>query len=251
MAFAHQPFGKLRHGIARRICFALGGGPVQLFVVRQRMRVWSDNARMNQRRPFPLACEVYSSVERVVTRQQVTAIHFFDEEIRKGTNQLRDAAAGGIYFHRNRDGVAVVLDQIDGRQLEVRGGVERFPEFTFTRLAFTGRDEHDFVLLESFRDVEQLRAKGGFGRPDALQKLRSRRRRRRDDVVRLMSPVARHLASAGRGIDRGAHCLVQHFRWSHAEGQAEGAVAVISVEPIVRRLEDHSRRGQNRFVAGS
>src|SRR5438128_235745 len=82
------------------------GRPVQLFVVRQRMRIWSDNTRMNQRRPFSLACEVDSSFERVVTRQQITAIHFFDEEIWKGTNQLRDAAAGGIYFHRNRDGVA-------------------------------------------------------------------------------------------------------------------------------------------------
>src|SRR5438045_8818655 len=128
MAFAHQPFGKLRHGIARRICFALGGRSVQLFVVRQGMRVWSDNTRMNKRRPFSLACEVDSSVERVVARQQITAIHFFDGEIWKGTNQLRDAAAGGIYFHRNRDGVAVVLYQIHERQDEAWGGGELYPE---------------------------------------------------------------------------------------------------------------------------
>ena len=45
----------------------------------------------------------------------------------KPRHQLRDVAAGGLALDRDRDGVAVVLDQEDHRQALEAGDVERLP----------------------------------------------------------------------------------------------------------------------------
>src|SRR6185436_3733189 len=88
-----------------------------------------------------------------------------------------------------------------------------------------------------------------LGGADSLKELRAGWRRSRDDVISLVSPVTRHLAPAGGGIDRRTNRFIQHFGGGYAEGQAESAIAVVRVEPIVGRLENHSRRCQNSFVA--
>ena len=56
-------------------------------------------------------------------------------------DQLRDVAAGGLDFDRDRDRVAVVLDEADERQRVEAGGVQRLPEFAFARRAFAERDD--------------------------------------------------------------------------------------------------------------
>src|SRR5439155_6297864 len=44
---------------------------------------------------------------------------------------------------------------------------------------------------------------------------------------------------------------VQHFGRGHAELQAQSAVAVIQVEPVVRRSHDQTGRYEDRLVAGA
>src|SRR5438093_219291 len=51
-------------------------------------------------------------------------------------------------------------------------------------------------------------------------------------------------------VRRCAHRREQHLRWSHAEGQAEGSVAIVGVEPIVSGAEDLTGGDQDGFVAG-
>ncbi len=70
-------------------------------------------------------------------------------EIRESAHQLADVAARGADFNRNRDGVLVVLNHIQHRQLQVRGGVQRLPELAFTGGAVAAGDEDDFVAVES------------------------------------------------------------------------------------------------------
>ena len=64
-----------------------------------------------------------------------------------------------------------------------------------------------------------------------------------------MSPVARHLSTARSGVDCGANCFVQHFGWRDSEREAQRAIAVVRVEPIVGGLENHSCCSEHRFVA--
>jgi hypothetical protein len=52
----------------------------------------------------------------LVARSEVAAIHFLDEESRERRHQLRDRAARGVDLDRNRDRVAVVLDEVDDGQ---------------------------------------------------------------------------------------------------------------------------------------
>ena len=64
------------------------------------------------------------------------------------------------------------------------------------------------------------------------------------------------------GVICGADCLQQHFMRSGAEGQTQGAVAIVRIEPVVRSLERkslqlhqslHARRLKSgkRFSAGA
>ena len=94
---------------------------------------------------------------------------------------------GGVHFDRHRDGVLVVFDHEQHRQLEVRCRVERLPELALAGRAVAAGDVHDFVAVED--DVFELtivtvdllggfgmlaEIASGFGASHGLQKLRSR-----------------------------------------------------------------------------
>ena len=114
--------------------------------------------------------------------------------------EAREAAARRLHVDRRRDRVAVVLDEVEHRQLAHAGGVERLPEFAFARRAFADRDERHFVALElreSIRNrLETLVETSRFGDADAVQALRGNRAARRRDVQPRIRPVRRHLATA-------------------------------------------------------
>src|SRR4029078_11291337 len=57
-----------------------------------------------------------------------------------------------------------------------------------------------------------------------------------------------HLPATGVRIGGGADGREQHLLASHAELQAERAVAVIEVEPVVRRPQDKARGRHDRFM---
>src|SRR5258708_7402279 len=62
-------------------------------------------------------------------------------------------------------------------------------------------------------------------------------------------PVRRHLASAGAGVVRGTDCAEEHFIRCAAEGEAQSAVAVIRVEPVVGGLESQAGSYAESFMA--
>src|ERR1700680_1689069 len=139
------------------------------------MGVWTNDSRVHECGPLSLSRVVYGALHCVVAGEQIAAVNLLDEKIGKSATELGNAAAGGVHFDRNRDGVAVVLDEIDDWQLQVRCSVQGFPEFTFTGRSFACRDEDHLVFLESFVDIEQLGAECCLRGPNPLKELRARR----------------------------------------------------------------------------
>src|SRR5205823_4680393 len=116
-----------------------------------------------------LARVVDSALERGVTLEKIATVGFFEVQSRKRRDELRNASARRVDLDGNRDRVAVVLDEVDDRQLEVARRVERFPKLALARGAVAGRAKHDFVLLIAVGNVECTGAEDRFGRPDRLK----------------------------------------------------------------------------------
>src|ERR1700722_17926022 len=66
-----------------------------------------------------------------------------------------------------------------------------------------------------------------------------------------MAPVRWHLTSARGGIVLRADAFEKHFVSRHAERQAESAIAVVGIEPVVSGLEHEARGDENAFMASS
>jgi len=61
--------------------------------------------------------------------------------------------------------------------------------------------------------------------------------------------MRRHLAAAGVRVIGSAYRRQKHFGRCHAERQAEGAVAIVRIEPVVCGPKRFSRRDQHRLVS--
>ena len=70
-------------------------------------------------------------------------------------------------------------------------------------------------------------------------------------MVLAMPPVRRHLAPARRRVCRRAHRLLQHLVRRHAQREAERAVAVIRIDPVVPAAQRHAGRHLHRLVTGA
>ena len=66
-----------------------------------------------------------------------------------------------------------------------------------------------------------------------------------------MAPVRRHLTPARRGIIFRSDSGEQHLVRRHADGEAQRAVAIIGVEPVVAGFELHAGGDENGLVAGT
>ena len=63
--------------------------------------------------------------------------------------------------------------------------------------------------------------------------------------------MRRHLASAGGGIFRRADRGEEHFLGGDAEGEAQGAVAIVGVDPILAGAQRHRGGHLHGFVSGA
>src|SRR5262249_20176578 len=106
-------------------------------------------------------------------------------------------------------------------------------------------------VLDHSGVADALRTHRRLGATDSLKKLGSGWRRAADDVERRAAPVTGHLASAGGRIVGRTSPLLQHVLGSDAERQAESAVAVMRIEPIVGGLQRQRRGDKYSFVAGA
>ena len=215
----------------------------------------ADDLRVHERRTLAGAGVLDRGGHRLVGADEVGAVDALDEEARERRHQLGEIAAGRLHFDRGRDRVAVVLDQVDNRQPARAGGIQRFPEFPFARRPFADRDVGDFVALEvrlaplDRRDLFVEPA--GLRCADRVQALRAGWTRLRHDVELLVAPVRRHLASTGVGIVLGADGAEQHLERRHAQGEAQGAIAIVGMEPVVAGLQHHAGGGEHGFVPGA
>ena len=185
-------------------------------------------------------------------------------EVREAGDEARNVAARGLHFDGHGNRISIILHAKNYRQAVVGGGVQRLPEFAFAGGAVAERDVGDFIAPEldilelAVIAVGFLRGLGmpgeiaaGFGASDGLQNLGAGAGRLGDDVEVLEGPVRGHLTAAGTGIVGCAYGAEQHFVRSCAQGEAQGAVAVVGVEPVVVGLQRKSRRNSQGFVAGA
>ena len=159
------------------------------------------------------------------------------EDVRPVHDDARDAVAGrprrdvrDRHLHRRRhaDGVAVVLDHEDERQLVDRREVEPLVD-----VALVGRA----LAHAGHRHLARLADLGRQRDAHGVQELRRDRRAHRDQVVLVRPVVARHLAAARRRV-AGRRVLRRHdVARAHPEGHAGRDRAVERRDPVVPLLE--------------
>ena len=217
------------------------------------MRVRANDARVHERRPLAGADVCRRVAQRAQARQKVGAVDRINVEAGERSHEPRDIAAGRLNLDRNRDGVTVIFDEEQDRQLLDARRAQRLPELAFARGAFAERHVGDLVGVVARVAIRNLRYAtvdhGRFGRADRLQHLRARRARFRDDVEPFMAPVRRHLTAAGIRIVLGADGREQHLEGRHPELQAERSIAIVRIEPVVGRLQRQTGGDEHRFMA--
>ncbi len=200
--------------------------------------------RVNQRRPASFAAIIYGFLTNCVTRNRIGAVDFRNVQARKALYQFRNTSARCLHFHRNRNRVSVIFNEVQQRQFVRARRVQRFPEFAFARSSITRGDINNFICRmfcqftqRSFLGLRQcfrvrFVVKRRFRRTHCLHKLRSRTRRLAHNIELGMSPVRRHLPPARTGIVPRTHRLQQHIQWRHSQHQAQRAIAIIRINPV-------------------
>ncbi len=208
---------------------------------------------VDEGRPLARAAPLDGAATRGVRGERVAAVALLEVEVWEGLHESRDAAARGLHLDRDRDRVAVVLHEEEDGQLQVARGVQRLPELALARRPVADGYVDDFILLEELCPApelgDELEAVAGLGAADRLQELGPRGARLGDDVVLGVAPVRGHLPAAARGVVSGGDPLEQHLVGGDAEPQAERAVPVVGVEPVVAGLEVEGRADENGLVA--
>ena len=63
------------------------------------------------------------------------------------------------------------------------------------------------------------------------------------------APVRRHLPPTRLRVIRRAHCHQQHLVRRRPQSQAQRAIAIVGIKPVVARLQGKARRHANRLMA--
>ena len=243
-ALRDQPLGKFDDRVTSLLGCALGFGFVEALVIRKRMRIGSGDHGMHQRRTLSGARMRHRFSHGLIRRHEIGAVHFHPLQIRKTRHQSRDVSARRLLFHRHRDGVAIVLDQIHQRQILQAGSVQRFPKLALTGGAFAARYQRHFVGRRVEKSIG-LRATG------RLHELRPSGRRSGNDVQLRRAPMGGHLAATRAGIGRRSHRTQQRLLGRDAQHQAQGAIAIVRVEPVVAGPQNQARGSLHGLVSGA
>ena len=97
--------------------------------------------------------------------------------------------------------------------------------------------------------VQPLVEHAGLGASDRLHALRARGARLRDDVEVAVAPVRGHLTAAARLVVREPTPARNISSGVIAEREAQRAVAIVRVEPVVAGAKRQAGRDQDGFVA--
>src|SRR4029077_17770528 len=145
---------------------------------------------MHERWSLALAAPIDPVGQGLVGGDRVAAVDFFDAEVGEIAHQLGNRSTGGLYLDRHGDGVLVVFDKEEHRQLEITGGIQRLPPFAFTRSAVAGGAVHDLVAVDPLllEIVDSAIAQPRLGAAYGLEELRPGRTRLADDVQLFVTP---------------------------------------------------------------
>src|SRR5215469_260451 len=164
------------------------------------MGVWPDDVRVNEGGAAALAAIRYRLPNHLIACQWIAAIDLLYIKAGETGDQLGDAATRGLDFDRHRNGVPVVFDQIQSRQLEIASSVQRLKKLTLAGSTLAGRDIDNAVRViagdQALRVTDQLGPVSCFGASDRLQKLSAGRGRLRRYIEPRTAPMARHLAAS-------------------------------------------------------
>ena len=87
---------------------------------------------------------------------------------------MGNVSARRLNLDRDRDGVAVVLDEVDDRQPPGAGGIQGFPELTFAGRPVPQRNVHNIAVwtpIYAFGVREARVVLAGFRAPDGVKAL--------------------------------------------------------------------------------
>src|SRR5262245_42247356 len=100
---------------------------------------------MNERRTFPVAYVLNGLAQRAVTGQVVGSVTAEHAKTGKAGKNERNVSGRRLHIDGDRDRIAVVLDQIQHRELLDGRCIQRLPELTFAGSSLTDRDVGDLV----------------------------------------------------------------------------------------------------------
>ena len=112
------------------------------------MRIRTNNLGVNKRRASAFAAILDGAFHHRQRLERVGAVAALQIKIGKILDQPRNVAAGSLHFNRNADRITVIFQQEKHRQLQIAGGVERFPKFAFAGSAVAKRNVNHFVFVK-------------------------------------------------------------------------------------------------------
>jgi len=146
--FLDQNCAEALYRIPLGVCRSLLVRPIEPFIIGERMGVGSNNLCMNEGRTITCATIGRSPLHYSERFKSVGAVAALQIKIRKVFDQTGNIAARSLHFDRHADRVAVIFKQEKHRQLEIAGGVERFPKLAFAGRSISQRNVGHFVFLK-------------------------------------------------------------------------------------------------------
>src|SRR5215831_21332453 len=104
------------------------------------MGVWPDDVRVNEGGAAALAAVGYGLPNHLIACQGIAAVNLLYIQSGKAGNQFRNAATRGLDFDRHRNGVPVIFNQVQNRQLEIASCVQRLKKLSLAGSTLAGRD---------------------------------------------------------------------------------------------------------------
>ena len=197
---------------------------------------------VDEDRPRAALREVGGLTQGADRVEDVLAVAVNDLEVREAREVVGRVVVRRLLALRDRDAVAVVLDDEDDGELPERAAVDRLVE-----VALGGRGLSHRAVDEALHPVGPDRA------AEARGVLRVVRDTGRDvpDVEVVAGEVVRHVPAAGRDVGRLGHAVEENLLGGHAGGEAGRQVAVVGEEVVERWPEGGAEGDLDAVVAGA
>ena len=237
-----QRLAEARERIGRPRGGELLGRAVELLPVGVRVGVDPDDGRVHDRAAGARADVRDRLAHRAEGVEDVEAVAVDDADVLEPGEVVARAFVGGLVRLRNRDAVAVVLNDEDDGQLLARGAVDGLEEVAFGGRGLADRAEDDRVLSVG---LDRAAEAGGV--------LRVVRDAGRDvlDADLGLGEVVGHVAAARGDVGRLGHAVQEDLLGRQAGGDTGRQVAVVGEEVVPAGPERHAEGELDGVVPGA